>query len=97
MHLDECEYALVNCPRGCGLKYQKRAEAKHLATECLKSQSTCEFCKERINKAEEVAHLNQCGKFLVPCPSNCGIKEIPREKVGPLSSSSLSHNTDSEW
>lgn len=81
VHLDECEYAVVECPRGCGLKYQKRAEAKHLATDCLKNQFSCEFCREKINKADEASHLVQCLKFPIPCPSNCGIKEIPREKV----------------
>lgn len=71
----------MNCPRGCGLKYQKRFESKHVASECLKNESSCEFCRQSISKADEVSHLNQCVKFPVPCPAGCGIKEIAREKV----------------
>lgn len=71
----------MDCVRGCGLRYQRRNERQHIADDCLKNEISCEFCRARIVKAEEESHLNMCPKFVVPCPSNCGVKEITRENV----------------
>ena len=60
----------------------KKNEKKHFAEDCLKNDAVCEFCRQRFNKADEVEHLNVCGKFLIPCPNNCGIRPIKREQVG---------------
>lgn len=81
MHFEECEYLLIDCIRGCGLRYQRKDESSHIANECLKNEVECEFCFEQIVKADEMSHLSVCPRFLIPCPSNCGIKEIPREKM----------------
>ncbi|CAF0912396.1 unnamed protein product [Brachionus calyciflorus] len=81
MHFEECDYTLIDCVRGCGLRYQRRNERDHIANDCLKNEIDCEFCEARVIKADEATHLTHCPKFLIPCPSNCGIKEIPREKM----------------
>jgi len=51
--------------------------------ECIfaKSEFNCEFCSVTLTKLEEIAHYNVCPKFMVPCPSNCGITEIRRENI----------------
>lgn len=41
----------------------------------------CEFCKILLDKSQEQTHYSICQKFLVPCPSNCGVKELPREAI----------------
>ncbi len=41
----------------------------------------CEFCKILLEKSQEAVHYGLCQKFLVPCPSGCGVTELPREKV----------------
>lgn len=81
VHSEECEFTMVECNRGCGLKYMKKYEKKHFAEDCLKNDAICEFCKSRFSKAHEVEHLNGCAKFLIPCPNGCGIKPIMREKM----------------
>lgn len=88
MHFEECDYTLIDCIRGCGLRYQRRNEKHHIANECLKNEVLCEFCNTRIVKIDEANHLGQCPKFLIPCPSNCGLKQIEREK--------LQHHLESE-
>jgi hypothetical protein len=79
--LDDCQFALTECVRGCGIRYQRRLEAKHFADECLRNEVRCDFCSKAITKYEETEHLTVCPKFVLPCPANCGIQEIPREKV----------------
>ena len=41
----------------------------------------CEFCKILLDKQKEKEHYEICQKFLIPCPTGCGVKELPREKV----------------
>jgi hypothetical protein len=79
--MEECDYTVIDCIRGCGLSYQRKNETRHFNNECLRNESMCEFCKANISKADEEEHLNKCPKFMVPCPENCGVTEIKRESV----------------
>lgn len=81
LHFEECEYTQIECIRGCGLRYQRKDERQHIAEDCLKNEISCEFCRTKVSKADEMAHLNVCPKFFVPCPSDCGVKQITRENV----------------
>ena len=72
---------LVDCIQGCGLKHQRRLERKHFEEECLKNDALCEFCRIKMSKADEANHYTICPKFIVPCPAECGAKEIARESV----------------
>ena len=72
---------MIDCIRGCGQKYQRRLELKHVREECLFNEINCDFCGLKITKLEESAHLNSCPKFPIPCPANCGLEEIKREDV----------------
>ena len=81
VHLDDCEYALVECQRGCGQRYQRRNERKHVSEDCMKNDVSCDFCKEKVPKSEEADHLEECTKFPIPCPAKCNVAEMPRDQM----------------
>jgi hypothetical protein len=81
VHLDECEFAFVVCTRGCGGRYQRRNEEKHLADDCLRVDIPCDFCKKKISKQDEADHLEECTKFPISCPAKCNVPEMPRDEV----------------
>jgi TNF receptor-associated factor 4 len=72
---------MIECNRGCKQKYMKKNETKHLQEDCVKNEYRCDFCKQGIAKALEAQHLGTCPKFVLPCPHNCGVKEILRENM----------------
>ena len=72
---------MIECDRGCKLKYLRKFKSKHLQEDCLKNEYRCDFCKQGIAKALEAEHLGTCPKFLLPCPHNCGAKDILRENM----------------
>jgi hypothetical protein len=56
---------MVNCKRGCGLKYLRKNEKEHLDYDCLKNNIECEFCKMTFEKENEIDHLSTCLEFMV--------------------------------
>jgi hypothetical protein len=59
----------------------RKNESKHLQEDCIKNEYRCDFCKQGIAKALEAQHLGVCPKFVLPCPHNCGVKDILRENM----------------
>ena len=80
-HLEDCRYGTAPCPRACGVDLERRFVQKHLDEDCTKRGVKCEFCLSEIAFEDEIDHYNTCGKFRVPCPNGCKMKEIPREQV----------------
>ena len=71
----------VKCPQNCGKDLERRHVNRHLTNDCGMRDVKCEFCNESMKAKEEVGHLQQCNKFLVPCPNGCKRKHIKREQV----------------
>lgn len=72
---------MIDCKSGCGKKYLRKNKDDHIKEDCLKNDTQCEFCKSGFKKEQELAHLNVCPDFLVPCPYQCGKNEIKRKEV----------------
>ncbi|XP_033628157.1 TNF receptor-associated factor 5-like [Asterias rubens] len=80
-HFQQCMYNEVDCPNSCGAHFEKRFLEAHVNDDCTKRMVTCEFCDKKIFYKDEIAHMNACKKFPVPCPNGCKLTDIPREKV----------------
>lgn len=80
-HQDNCNFVEVECPNSCGAQFDKRFLKQHLSDDCTKRMVTCEFCKETVFYKDEIAHMNSCKEFPVPCPNGCKLTEIPRGEV----------------
>ncbi|CAF1654076.1 unnamed protein product [Adineta ricciae] len=81
VHIESCEFVTIECPNQCGASFERRFKTKHQDEDCAKRMTACEFCKERIPLENEIAHLNICPEFKVPCPNQCSDKEYPRREV----------------
>ncbi|XP_060586823.1 TNF receptor-associated factor 4-like [Ruditapes philippinarum] len=82
IHVADCKYYLLKCPKGCGMKLEKIVLKHHLQEDCDKRDIRCEFCSMRMRAEEEVHHLGTCGKFKMPCPNKCSNgKELERENM----------------
>jgi TNF receptor-associated factor 4 len=44
--METCGFVLIDCPNGCGVRFEKRFMTKHQAEDCPKRQVVCEFCKK---------------------------------------------------
>ena len=45
VHAENCGFVQIDCPNGCGAKFEKRFADKHTKEDCAKRTVTCEFCK----------------------------------------------------
>ncbi|XP_041456126.1 TNF receptor-associated factor 5-like [Lytechinus variegatus] len=80
-HFAKCMYVEVECPNVCGAHFDKRFLETHLEDDCTKRMVQCEFCQKKIFFKDEIAHMNACQNFPVPCPNGCKLTEIPRGEV----------------
>ncbi|XP_006820423.1 TNF receptor-associated factor 5-like [Saccoglossus kowalevskii] len=83
-HIQECGYAEIDCihkQRGCHAKVERRHLADHLASDCLYSPVTCEYCNQSLSREDLEEHVRRCPQAPVSCPNGCGVKDIPRMKV----------------
>ncbi|XP_074642412.1 TNF receptor-associated factor 4-like [Tubulanus polymorphus] len=80
-HVEECGYSMTSCPNQCGVDFQKRFLDKHMESDCPKRPVECDFCQQPILSGDEVDHLNECPNFPIPCPNNCGVKDILRSEL----------------
>ncbi|KAK3084576.1 hypothetical protein FSP39_015701 [Pinctada imbricata] len=81
VHLEDCRYATLVCPKRCGLELEKSQLRAHLHDECPRREIRCDFCSIPILYEQEAKHLQVCGKFLIPCPNGCKKGEVPREEI----------------
>ncbi|XP_078342900.1 TNF receptor-associated factor 5-like isoform X1 [Oculina patagonica] len=81
-HQSECPFKVVKCPNpGCTEKLIKQDLHGHMTFECFWRKTICEYCQESFIVIQEREHFSVCPKFPVQCTNNCGLREIPRDKL----------------
>ena len=78
----ECQYVDVDCPYFCCNRYKRRDLEDHKSKDCLLRPFTCQYCnyKDTFLEVNE-AHWPVCEKYPLPCPNECGEKEIERQHL----------------
>ncbi|XP_066025814.1 TNF receptor-associated factor 4-like [Pocillopora verrucosa] len=81
-HQSECLFNAVECPNeGCKEKLTMRDMNNHMTTECVWREVSCEYCRGSFIVKNKQQHHNVCQMFPVQCANNCGLSNIPREKL----------------
>ena len=83
-HDFECPYTKVKClygNLGCDVVILRHQLAKHVENDCVYVVTECPFCHVGYPGVKMREHLEDCGKFPVKCPHDCGESEIPRENI----------------
>ena len=44
LHLETCGFIIIDCPNGCGARFERRFSDKHQQEDCAKRTVLCEFC-----------------------------------------------------
>ncbi len=47
VHIETCGFILIDCPNGCGTKFERRFINKHQNEDCSKRTIPCEFCMRK--------------------------------------------------
>jgi hypothetical protein len=83
-----CPYKEVECSLGsCKMKMERRCYANHLQSECVYRPYTCQHCghKDTFKAITEgdgsQSHYDECPKYPLACPNQCGEKAIIREDL----------------
>ena len=84
-----CEYVEVSCMNmGCRTKMKRRELENHANMECYERPYECEHCGHRdtyynitITNFVRKSHYDECAKFPLPCPNECGVGDIKREEM----------------
>jgi len=79
---DGCQFEDVKCFNECGNILQRQHLTSHAKTECPCRMVDCQYC--HITKEHQYIkgeHKEQCPKFPLPCPNNCGTECILRENM----------------
>ena len=45
VHNETCLFVMIDCPNGCGAKFERRFTETHCKADCPKRTVNCEFCK----------------------------------------------------
>ena len=78
----ECLYVDVDCPYACGGRVQRRSLKKHKSKRCPLRPFTCQYCNHKATHQEVTKdHWPVCEKYPLPCPNECGEKEIVRQHL----------------
>ena len=48
VHAETCLFVSIECPNGCGAKFERRFAETHCKADCAKRTITCEFCKSGL-------------------------------------------------
>ena len=76
----ECGYVDVVCPYACGERVQRRSLEEHKSQRCPLRPFTCQYCNYRATHLKATnEHWPVCEKYPLPCPNDCGAKEIKRQ------------------
>jgi TNF receptor-associated factor 4 len=54
--VETCGFMSIDCPNGCGIRFEKRFMNKHQAEDCPKRTVVCEFCKINYFIINRVIH-----------------------------------------
>ena len=79
---DGCPVVSVKC--GCGKTVVRGNLTEHYRNDCpvTPQMMNCPYCEVRgEKKVIEGEHKEQCRKYPVNCPNNCGIENIVREQL----------------
>ena len=77
-----CQFHEVNCLNDCGTAYQRQYLTSHVETECPRRKVNCQYCHDTgEHQFIEGQHKEECPKFPLPCPNECGVDNIPRDGV----------------
>ena len=73
-HMQSCDYVMVQCTNECYVDSEpcmviRKDLSDHLANECSKRQSKCQYCSKKATYADITVHLKTCTTKLVRCPN----------------------------
>ena len=78
----ECRYVDVDCPYACGERVQRHSLKKHKSKRCPLRPFTCQYCNHKATHQKVTKeHWPVCEKYPLPCPNECGEKEIERQHL----------------
>ena len=83
-HDAQCPYTKVKClysNLGCVVVISRHQLAKHVENDCVYKVTECPYCHVFYPGVKIKEHLEDCGKFPVKCPHDCGESEILRENI----------------
>ncbi|CAH3164480.1 unnamed protein product, partial [Pocillopora meandrina] len=81
-HQSACLLKEVQCSNpGCAEKLPQQDMSVHVAFECSWRRINCEYCQESVLSHKKQKHFDVCQKFPVQCTNECGVREIPRDKL----------------
>ena len=78
----DCGYLDVTCPYACGERVQRRFLELHKSQNCPQRPFACQYCNHiGIHQEVTCEHWPVCEKYPLPCPNECGEKEIQRQHL----------------
>ena len=78
----ECGYVDVDCPYACGERVQRCSLEEHKSQRCPLRPFTCQYCNHKATHQKVTKeHWPVCEKYPLPCPNECGEKEIERQHL----------------
>jgi len=81
-HRGVCPLEEVDCPNECGDSFQQKILQHHVEDECPCRRVDCQYCHITDEfQYIEGDHMENCPKYPLACPNNCGMFDIPREGV----------------
>ncbi len=80
-HVQECDYAVIECPKKCGDSYERRFHETHITEDCARRMVDCQYCKKEIKHEQLEEHYRACTNFPLDCPNGCSKIKYPREEV----------------
>ena len=78
----DCQFEEVKCTNKCKKMIQRRYLAAHIQAECPCRKVICQYCHTTGEyRFIEGKHKEECPNFLLPCPNECEVKNIPRKDM----------------
>ena len=82
-HFNGCQFQEVQCSNNCGMMIQRRYLDNHVHINCSHCTVNCHYCHvEGECHFIKGQHQDNCPKFPLPCPYECGTDNIPRDELG---------------
>ena len=79
---DGCQFEEVKCSNECRKMIERRYLTSHVETECPRCKVNCQYCHDTgEHHFIEGQHKEECPKLPLPCPNNCEVGSVPREKM----------------
>ncbi|XP_022784910.1 TNF receptor-associated factor 6-like [Stylophora pistillata] len=79
-HSKLCEYEDVFCD-DCDVELQRWSLNTHRTSDCLNRIVRCENCEMEFAFRLKRSHEDECLRWPLDCPQECGVHRIPREEV----------------